>query len=68
MEMDDTKLLSILQNQREHWANVVSELMDGTKLTHWCWYFLPNVPGLGKSEESQYFAVTLDEFSRYMVW
>lgn len=63
---EDTKLQSILDNQREHWSNVVIELMDGEKKTHWCWYFLPNIPGLGTSEESQYFAVTPLEFARYM--
>jgi uncharacterized protein (DUF1810 family) len=66
IEIDDSKLQSILNHQREHWGNVVSELIDGEKLTHWCWYFLPNVPGLGQSEQSQYFAVELNEFARYM--
>lgn len=64
--IEDTKLQNILGKQRKHWANVVSELMDGEKKTHWCWYFLPNIPGLGKSEKAQYYAVTAKELSRYM--
>ena len=63
---EDTKLQNILENQREHWANVVTELMDGQKITDWSCFFLPNIPGLGQSEQSQYYAVTLEELSRYM--
>ena len=60
------KLQEILENQRAHWNNVVLELLNGRKETHWCWYFLPNIPGLGTSEQSQKFAVTPDEFIEFM--
>ena len=62
----NSKLKMILENQRIHWKNVVLELLNGRKETHWCWYFLPNVPGLGKSPESIRFAVTPKEFYLYM--
>lgn len=61
-----TELLNdILEHQREFWPNVMSELVNGKKQTHWCWYFIPNVPGLGQSPQSQYYALepgTLLEF------
>lgn len=47
----------ILVNQRSHWAFVVKELINGRKESHWCWYFFPNVPGLGQSPESKYYAL-----------
>jgi len=58
-------LEEILIKQREHWANVVTELLNGQKTTHWCWYFFPNVPGLGKSPEAQYFALEPDAFVEF---
>lgn len=64
--MMNPKLQEILENQRIHWNNVVLELLNGRKETHWCWYFLPNIPGLGTSEQSRKFAVTPDEFIEFM--
>lgn len=60
------KLRKILENQRYHLPSVVSELINGRKETHWCWYFLPNVHGLGTSPQSQEFAVTPKEFVEFM--
>lgn len=60
------KLKEILERQRTHLNNVVIELLNGRKETHWCWYFLPNIPGLGTSEQSKHFAVTPDEFIEFM--
>ena len=62
----EVKLQSILRKQREHWENVTAELIDGRKKTHWCWYFLPNVPGLGTSDQAKAFAVTPEEFVEFM--
>lgn len=64
--MTNSKLQEILEQQRVHWNNVVLELLNGRKETHWCWYFLPNIPGLGTSEQSKHFAVTPDEFIEFM--
>lgn len=61
-----SKLQDILTKQREHWDDVTSELVDGKKKTHWCWYFLPNVPGLGTSDQAKAFAVTPGEFVEFM--
>ena len=60
------KLQKILEHQRHHLPNVVSEMINGRKETHWCWYFLPNVPGLGTSPQSQEFAVSPKEFAEFM--
>jgi len=56
----------ILPKQREHWFDVVNELSNGRKESHWCWYFIPNVPGLGKSVNSKTFALTPIEFTKCM--
>jgi len=56
----------VMKMQRFHWKNVVTELINGQKETHWCWYFLPNVPGLGQSENAVRFAVSPEEFYNFM--
>ena|GEM_PF-5185782 len=57
-KMTNKQLLDLyLTNQREHLSNVIAELLNYRKETHWCWYFLPNIPGLGNSEQSKRFAI-----------
>jgi uncharacterized protein (DUF1810 family) len=56
----------ILERQREQWFDVVNELANGRKETHWCWFFVPNVPGLGQSEMARAAAVTPEEFAECM--
>lgn len=64
--MNQEKLNRILQEQRMDWHWVVNELANGRKESHWCWYFFPNVPGLGQSDKAKSFAVTPEEFLFFM--
>jgi uncharacterized protein (DUF1810 family) len=38
-----------VQNQNGKYQEVVSELRDGRKTSHWMWYVFPQVKGLGRS-------------------
>jgi uncharacterized protein (DUF1810 family) len=45
----------------------LAELRDGRKRTHWMWFVLPQVAGLGRSPTAQRFAVSgLDEAAAYL--
>jgi uncharacterized protein (DUF1810 family) len=45
----------------------VAELADGRKRSHWMWFVLPQVAGLGRSATAQQYAVTgLDEARAYL--
>lgn len=65
-DQTEQKLERILREQRMSWHDVVNELANGQKETHWCWYFFPNVPGLGQSDKAKSFAVTPEEFLRFL--
>ena len=38
----------------------------GYKSTHWCWYFFPNMPGLGTSDNAKHFAVDLETYMKLL--
>ena len=49
------------------YAEVVRELADGKKCSHWMWFIFPQLRGLGYSATSQKFALgSLDEARRYL--
>ena len=53
--------------QEEHLSNALFEItVKGQKSTHWCWYFFPNMPGLGTSETAQKFALDLDTYILFL--
>ena len=46
---------------------VLAELRDGRKRTHWMWFIFPQIAGLGSSEMAQYFAISgRDEAFAYL--
>lgn len=40
---------------------VISELAEGYKQTHWIWYIFPQREGLGQSYNSQYYGIKSDD-------
>jgi uncharacterized protein (DUF1810 family) len=53
--------------QERVWPDVVAELADGRKRTHWMWFVFPQVAGLGSSAMAQRFAIgSLDEAREYL--
>ncbi len=44
--------------QSDVYADVVRELRDGRKRTHWMWFIFPQIAGLGHSEMAQRYAIS----------
>lgn len=43
--------------QNECYGQVLQELSQGKKTSHWMWFVFPQIRGLGLSEYSQYFGI-----------
>lgn len=56
-----------VQAQRPVYNDVVAELKDGHKTSHWIWYIFPQIKGLGFSIASINFAIqSLEQAKRYL--
>ena len=45
----------------------MKEIKDGVKVSHWMWYFFPQIYGLGYSYESKYYGIkSLDEAKKFL--
>ena len=46
---------------------VLAELRQGRKTSHWMWFVFPQIAGLGRSETARYYAIgSLDEARAYL--
>lgn len=53
--------------QQSIYAQVVKELQNGKKVSHWMWFMFPQLQGLGYSSMAQKYAITsLDEAAAYL--
>ena len=50
-----------LKAQDPVYADVVRELRDGGKASHWMWFIFPQIAGLGRSETACFFAIASRE-------
>ena len=65
--MDPFHLNRFVEAQNPCFEQVLSELVDGQKRTHWMWFIFPQIHGLGSSAMAQRFAVTgLEEACAYL--
>jgi len=49
------------------YGQVLAELHDGNKRSHWMWYIFPQIDGLGHSPTAVHFAIkSLDEARAYL--
>ena len=56
-----------LDAQAPQVADVLAELNRGRKLSHWMWYFFPQLRGLGVSSTAQFYGIeSLDEAIAYL--
>jgi uncharacterized protein (DUF1810 family) len=56
-----------VQAQEGNYAEALAELRAGKKQTHWSWYILPQLRGLGFSEMSVRYAISsLSEATAYL--
>lgn len=66
--MDDPyNLQRFVDAQDPVYADVVNELTDGRKRTHWMWFVFPQLTGLGSSPTAQLFSISaLKEAQAYL--
>lgn len=64
---DPYGLSRFLEAQRSSYEEALGELRAGLKQTHWSWYILPQVSGLGSSDMSIRYAIrSLAEARAYL--
>lgn len=65
---DDTHdLARFIEAQARVYGNVLAELRNGRKRTHWMWFIFPQLDGLGFSPTAKFFAIrNLDEARQYL--
>lgn len=60
-------LQRFLDAQADVYEDVVHELSNGRKTSHWMWFIFPQIRGLGHSSTAQHFAIiSLDEARAYL--
>jgi uncharacterized protein (DUF1810 family) len=53
--------------QSHCFEEVLNEMNNGKKVSHWMWYFFPQIAGLGKSETSRkYQILNIQEAKQYL--
>lgn len=65
--MTETDLIRFVDAQAQVYRQVVEELTDGRKQTHWMWFIFPQLSGLGHSATAQRYAIqNMDQARRYL--
>lgn len=71
--MNKTQLMNkynidrFLQAQEHAYPYALQELKAGRKRSHWIWYVFPQLKGLGRSYNSEYYGISgLDEAKAYL--
>lgn len=54
---DPFDLRRFVDAQAKDYPRALAELREGTKLTHWIWYVLPQLRGLGSSSRSDFYGI-----------
>ena len=65
--MDKFNLDRFLDGQRFGYETALQEIRNGKKENHWIWYVFPQLKGLGKSPNSNYYGITgIEEAKAYL--
>jgi uncharacterized protein (DUF1810 family) len=63
----EADLIHFVNAQAQVYRQVVEELTDGHKQTHWMWFIFPQLSGLGHSAMAQRYAIRgIDQARRYL--
>ena len=63
----DVELDRFVRAQAPVYDEVLAELRQGRKTSHWMWFVFPQFAGLGRSETARYYAIgSLDEARAYL--
>lgn len=64
---DQFNLERFITVQKSVIDSVLTELRDGRKLTHWMWFIFPQLKGLGRSPDADYYGISsLAEAQSYL--
>jgi uncharacterized protein (DUF1810 family) len=58
MMPDEFHLARFINAQKDSYATALSELRSGKKQSHWIWYVLPQLKGLGHSFNSDHYGLS----------
>ena len=65
--MNDTSINRFVKAQENIYPQVVKELQNGKKTSHWMWFIFPQIDGLGLSSTSKYYSIkTIGEAKEYL--
>ena len=65
--MNETLFNDFIQAQNTVYPSVIKELTEGRKRTHWMWFIVPQVKGLGRSTMARRFAIgSLEQAKEYL--
>ena len=63
----ENNLQRFLSAQESIYRQVVQELRDGKKTSHWMWFIFPQMEGLGQSSTAKYYSIkNIDEAKNYL--
>ncbi|WP_426112682.1 DUF1810 domain-containing protein [Pseudomonas sp. DSP3-2-2] len=64
---DFYNLQRFVDAQAPLFEQVLAELREGRKRSHWMWFVFPQISGLGRSETARFYAITcLEEAQAYL--
>lgn len=64
---DPFHLARFVEAQESVYPDVLRELRDGRKRSHWMWFIFPQIHGLGRSSTAQKYAISsIDEARAYL--
>ena len=66
--INSSSLTRFLSAQQNTYPQVLKELRNGKKLTHWMWFIFPQIEGLGQSPTAKYYSIkTTEEAKEYLM-
>src|ERR1700676_3209575 len=66
--ISDTDIKRFVHAQENIYPQVVKELRNGKKTSHWMWFIFPQIEGLGFSSTSKYYSIkTIAEAKQYVM-
>ncbi len=65
--MSEYDLKRFIAPNTNDYDTALSEIREGSKKSHWIWYIFPQLKGLGKSYNSEYYGLAnIDEARKYL--
>lgn len=63
----DSTLNRFLEAQQNNYPQVLKELRNAQKKSHWMWFIFPQIEGLGNSSTAKYYSIkTIEEAKEYI--